>query len=152
MNDNQTPGKYKAKTSYLLTGKIICGKCGYKYQGNSRTSRRSTNIYTSYRCGNRGQTNTCENTEIERTKLEKFVIKELKKNLFNAATLSTLVDELNTYRQNQNKSADSDMSNLKKRLVSINKEIENFINAISSGVNAVSIKDKLMALESEKRL
>lgn len=37
----EKPGAMKARTCYLLSGKIVCGKCGSTYAGNSYKNRKS---------------------------------------------------------------------------------------------------------------
>lgn len=45
-------GHYKSKSNYLLSGLIVCGECGFHYQGNTRAAGRgSQSMYSSYRCG-----------------------------------------------------------------------------------------------------
>lgn len=48
-----TPAKYRAKREYLLSGKIVCGKCRHNYIGNCRPERLDHPEYLSYRCNNR---------------------------------------------------------------------------------------------------
>ena len=45
----RTKGNLKAKTTYLLTGRIICDQCGSPYHGNSRKGGRNSVMYYSYR-------------------------------------------------------------------------------------------------------
>lgn len=79
----KTPGAHKATTTYLLTGLIKCGECGHAFQGNKRKDAYG-NDYISYRCGCRKQKRECDNREIKRDYLEKFILQELEKNILNA--------------------------------------------------------------------
>jgi hypothetical protein len=48
MNKKKTVS-YKPNSTYLLTGLVICGECGYHFQGNSRAAGRGNNsIYSSF--------------------------------------------------------------------------------------------------------
>ncbi len=142
-------GAFKAKQPYLLTGKIKCGICGYRYQGNSRSGKNSR-VYTSYRCGNREQTKTCTNPEIERTHLEKYIVEKLKKLLFQKEIMNQVKKHLVAYRKSCDESANETLKQQQKRLSGIEKQIQNLTFAISQGMFSPSMKEKMNELETAK--
>ena len=73
---------YNSKSNYLLSGLIVCGQCGFHYQGNSRKNSKGK-VYSSYRCGKKQNHKIgCGNSEIEKNRLENFVIEQLQNYLF----------------------------------------------------------------------
>lgn len=145
----RAPGANKASTFYLLTGLVRCGECGHMYQGNKRYDSYK-NVYISYRCGCRKQKRGCDNKEIRRDELEEFVLTELEKHVLNDDAIPALSKELNKKLQDKNKSNEEMLDSLKNKLTKVNKEIENILNAIMSGIVNNMLKDKLDELEQVK--
>jgi site-specific DNA recombinase len=50
LNRKHKQARYKAKETYLLSGKMICGECGSSFCGNSRKERPGHRAYVSYMC------------------------------------------------------------------------------------------------------
>ena len=86
----------KAKESYLLSGIIKCGECGYAMYGNRRQAK-SKPLYVSYRCGCRKRTssNVCSNKEIRKEYIEEYVLTELEARIFNDKSIPLLVEGIN---------------------------------------------------------
>lgn len=145
----KTPGSHKATTLYLLTGIIRCGECGYAMQGNKRKDKYG-NDYISYRCGCRKQKRDCKNKEIKRDYLEEFVLTELEKHVLNDEVIPVLSKELNERIKTKSNDNKEMLNNLKNKLEKVNKEIENILNAIMSGIVNKMLKDKLDELERVK--
>ncbi len=92
--------KFSAKQEYLLSGKIVCGICNSVYAGNSRKPRPDHPLYVSYRCTKRNGKEKCNNTEINRDKLEQLVLDMLSTVLFDPKVIPELVKKYNaTLRQ-----------------------------------------------------
>lgn len=145
----RAPGTNKATTFYLLTGLVRCGECGHMYQGNKRYDSYK-NIYVSYRCGCRKQKRDCDNKEIRRDELEEFVLTELEKHVLNDDAIPVLSEELNRKLQDKNNCNEEMLVSLRNKLIKVNKEIENILNAIISGIVNSMLKDKLDELEQVK--
>ena len=145
----KVPGSHKATTLYLLTGLIKCGECGHAMQGNKRKDRYG-NDYISYRCGCRKQKRDCKNKEIKRDYLEEFVLIELEKHVLNDDAIPALSKELNERLKIKSNDNHEMLNNLRYKLDKVNKEIENILNAIMSGIVNNMLKDKLDELEQVK--
>jgi site-specific DNA recombinase len=145
----KAPGSHKATTLYLLTGLIRCGECGHAMQGNKRKDKYG-NDYISYRCGCRKQKRDCKNKEIKRDYLEEFVLTELEKHVLNDEAIPALSKELNKRLKTKSNDNHEMLNNLRNKLDKVNKEIENILNAIMSGIVNSMIKDKLDELEQVK--
>ena len=145
----KSPGSHKATTLYLLTGIIRCGECGHAMQGNKRKDKYG-NDYISYRCGCRKQKRDCKNKEIKRDYLEEFILTELEKHILNDEAIPVLSKELNERLKTKSNDNHEMLNNLRYKLEKVNKEIENILNAIMSGIVNNMLKDKLDELERVK--
>ena len=145
----KAPGSHKATTLYLLTGLIRCGECGHAMQGNRRKDKYG-NDYISYRCGCRKQKRDCKNKEIKRDYLEEFVLTELEKHVLNDEAIPVLSKALNERLKTKSNDNHEMLTNLRNKLEKVNKEIENILNAIMSGIVNNVLKNKLDELEKVK--
>ena len=145
----KAPGSHKATTLYLLTGLIRCGECGHAMQGNRRKDKYG-NDYISYRCGCRKQKRDCKNKEIKRDYLEEFVLTELEKHVLNDESIPVLSKALNERLKTKSNDNHEMLTNLRNKLEKVNKEIENILNAIMSGIVNNVLKNKLDELEKVK--
>lgn len=145
----KAPGSHKAITLYLLTGIIKCGECGHAMQGNKRKDKYG-NDYISYRCGCRKQKRDCKNKEIKREYLEEFVLTELEEHVLNDNAIPALSKELNERLKTKSNDNHEMLNNLRNKLDKVNKEIENILTAIMSGIMNSTLKDKLDELEQVK--
>lgn len=146
-------GHYKSKSSYLLSGLILCGECGFRYQGNSRAAGRGNqSIYSSYRCGKtQNHKGGCNNGEIEKNRLETFVFEQMQKYLFNDEAIKILVDLVNQYNQETIKTKNDDLILYQKQLKELNKQINNLTSAIAKGVADDIFIDKINTLNTSKK-
>ena len=145
----KAPGSHKAITLYLLTGIIKCCECGHAMQGNKRKDKYG-NDYISYRCGCRKQKRDCKNKEIKREYLEEFVLTELEEHVLNDNAIPALSKELNERLKTKSNDNHEMLNNLRNKLDKVNKEIENILTAIMSGIMNSMLKDKLDELEQVK--
>lgn len=145
----KSPGAHKVTTLYLLTGLIRCGECGHAMQGNRRKDKYG-NDYISYRCGCRKQKRDCKNKEIKRDYLEEFVLTELEKHVLNDEAIPVLSKALNERLKTKSNDNHEMLTNLRNKLEKVNKEIENILNAIMSGIVNNVLKNKLDELEKVK--
>ena len=145
----KAPGSHKATTQYLLTGIIKCGECGYAMQGNKRKDKYN-NDYISYRCGCRKQKRNCNNREIKRDLLEEFILKELEEKVLSDEKIPYIAKELNSKLQSNKVENEQLFDNISLKLDKTNKEIENILNAIMSGIINDTLKNKLSELENIK--
>ena len=155
---------YKPRSSYLLSGLIECGKCGYHYQGNSRKSgakkvnRNNDSIYSSYRCGKtQNQKGGCDNGEIEKNRLENFVIEQLQRHLFSDLAIAKITELVNKHNEEVARNKDTDLIRYETELKEIKKQIKNLVDSIAKGVPQEMLAEKMISLqdtqnELEKRI
>ena len=144
--NKKTRGARKAKVNYLLSGMIRCGEYGYAMHGNRRPSGKDGE-YISYRCGYKKSKNLCTNSEIRKELLEKFIMVELEKRLLNEV-IPEIVKEVNSKIEVERE--EQRLEDLQAKLDQTNKEIDNIINAIMSGITSETLKTKMNELEVVK--
>ena len=144
---------YKPSSSYLLSGLVECGVCGFHYQGNTRASGGKNNsIYSSYRCGKKQNHKVgCSNTEIEKNRLENFVLEQLQKHLFTHEAISHIKDLVNKHNKDISNMKSDDVVRYEQELMSVKKQIDNLTNAIALGVAKETFVEKINALQITKK-
>ncbi len=144
-------GQYRKNTQYLLSGLVVCGKCGFHYQGNSRKSGSSSNIYSSYRCGKKQNHKLgCGNSEIEKNRLETFVLEQLQKYLLTDEAIKAIVQKVNEYNKQCELANSKDDILYTKQLKDVNKQISNLTLAIAKDIDDEIVIDKLKQLKTSK--
>ncbi|EFM09540.1 Resolvase domain protein [Paenibacillus curdlanolyticus YK9] len=154
--NKQKAGRQKAKELYLLSGLIVCGEClknvGFEYSliGNTKYSGRNKLKYVTYRCGNRDQNKDCCNPELRREYVENYVITQLHEKIFNDSAIPTLAMQLSEYQAKKNTAFQAEAARLEKNLRETEKQINNIVNAVASGVSNAALLSKLEDLEAQK--
>lgn len=112
----------------------------------------SQSMYSSYRCGKKQNHKIgCGNSEIEKNRLETFVLEQMQKYLFSDNAIKTIVKQVNKYNISVSKSKDSDLVLYEKQLNEINKQIKNITLAIARGVNQELMIEQIKSLDSSKK-
>lgn len=71
--NRRSRGRHKAKEEYLLTTKLICGRCGAYLVGDSGTSKSGT-IHRYYTCSNKKHRKDCKATTYRKEVLEDLIM------------------------------------------------------------------------------
>lgn len=145
---SHAPARGKAKTEYLLSGKLFCGHCGALMHGESGTSRNGV-VYNYYTCYSHKRSHNCDKKPIRKEYIEEIVAQD-------AMMLLTdkVIDELADAAMSQ---ADKDLKENTRipeftaRLQEINQGINNITNAIEKGVASDTLLNRLTELEKEKK-
>lgn len=142
-------GGKAAKRQYLLTGKVVCGLCGGPMIGNSRRSGTQKKFYRHYECQNRKKHKSCTQKAISADFLDNAVLNHIEE----AVNDRRFIDKLSAFIKTTIKETGSDaelvIKQLKADKAKKEKEIENLVAAVASGITNKVIKDKLDLLESE---
>ncbi|MBE1444253.1 zinc ribbon domain-containing protein [Paenibacillus sp. OAS669] len=157
MNDNKkSPGSYRAKEMYLLSGLCVCGErlknvgTAFSMMGNTKFSGRNKLKYVTYRCGNRDRTKECKNPELRREYIESYVLSQLQEKIFNDEAIPLLAKQLNDFQKSKETGIKEAKERLEKGLEGIERQVSNIVNAIASGVSNATLIDKLEELEKQK--
>lgn len=126
---------------YILSGKLYCGECGGRLSGNSAGGRGFK--YRYYRCQNR-----CRELSYPAVQLHDRVIGALREYLVDEKLDELAAGAYRTYAE-QETPKDTGAA-LKQELASVEKQIQNAVSAILSGVDALTLKDALSDLERRR--
>ena len=150
MGNNKLNAQNKAVETYLLSGKIFCGKCGAAMVGHTSNSGRNKTKYSSYYCGHRYRTKNCNNKPINRNEIEKVVIQNLHQKLSSKTAIEDLADKLLAHYQKIYSNVDREIAIAKKQQKDVEKKIQNIIGAISNSGFSASLTAALESHEREK--
>jgi len=137
--------------TYLLSGKIFCGECGRAYCGTRKLSGRNRKYRVVYLCTNKDRTNDigCQNKEINRDYIEKFVLNRMADIIFNENLAPELLRHYKEYMARTKTEGLNKTSEFEDRLRAVNKKINNLVKAVAETGN-VSLSAGLDDLERQK--
>lgn len=135
---------FRSNSTYLLAGLVKCGECGFSYQGNTRKSGKGV-TYSSYRCGKRSNHAEigCKNPEIEKHRLENFVIEQVFKYLFTDEGIREIVNQINIYHQEMKATKGKDINLYQKQLKNLKSKQSNIAKAIANGAEGQAFIDEI---------
>ena len=143
-------GSNSRNTEFLLKGKLYCGRCGMKINGDSGTAK-SGEMKFYYTCSNKKRFRGCSKTSLKKEALEKCVIDATLKLLNTPEKISSLADEI--VKLNEQISKEQSILNL---LISerakIQKSLDNVMIAIEEGIITSTTKAKIELFLYEDRI
>ena len=123
-------GAFHSDINYLLSGLVVCGKCGKSVTGTFyRRSQKdgSKKLHAYYRCQH------CDAKQISKEKLEDFVIKAVKANLKSKRRIEKIVNSINAELKKHNKAIAIEVHDIDTELKSIDKANDNLLSLIEQG-------------------
>ena len=149
------PSRGKAKVEYLLSDKLLCGKCGNKMTGISSTSK-SKKIHHYYKCV--GVTKgVCDKRTIRKQFIEDEIVYAIVGNGTEQNLHGVLTDEFidmvaaETYMLIQEERNDSEIKRLESLVADNQKAINNLMQALMLGKIADTILAQIEKLENENK-
>ncbi|MFV0516392.1 MAG: recombinase family protein [Aminipila sp.] len=144
--NKKAPARQKAKADmYILTTKLLCGKCGAYMVGESGTSRNG-NFHQYYKCVNVKNHKGCDKKTVLKGWIENIVIRYAMEKLMDDDYINQIADMA---FEAQGKES-TVIPQIKKQLAETEKSINNMIKAIEQGIITDSTKDRLQELEQTK--
>ena len=144
--NKKAPARHKAEESYLLTTKLYCGKCGALMFGESGVSH-TGKMYTYYKCAAAKKKKTCDKKAVRKQWLEDLVVNETMKLVEDDASMNAIIAKVMEL-QNQES---TDLPIYEKQLKETEVGIPNMLNAIQMGILTSSTKERLEALEEQRK-
>ena len=144
--NKKAPARHKAEESYLLTTKLYCGKCGALMFGESGVSH-TGKMYTYYKCAAAKKKKTCDKKAVRKQWLEDLVVNETMKLVEDDASMNAIIAKVMEL-QNQES---TDLPIYEKQLKETEVGITNMLNAIQMGILTSSTKERLEALEDQRK-
>ena len=144
--NKKAPARRKAEDDYLLTTKLFCGHCGALMFGESGTSR-TGETYRYYKCASAKKKTGCTKKAVRKQWLEDLVVNETMKLIQDDTVIDSLVAAV---MELQNRESTS-LPLYEKQLRETETGIQNMLNAIQAGILTSSTKERLEALEGQKK-
>lgn len=145
-------GEFKSRKVYLLSGLLVCGKCGANYNGRTSVKVKNGKEYRTgyYLCANRNGLEKCDSIILKQEECENAVIKALSERLLNSSEIDELTRKVNEQYKNMYKDSFKEIKQLEEELKEKQKQIDNVTNAIASGIKSPALLQKLEQLEGVK--
>ena len=144
--NKKAPARRKAEDDYLLTTKLFCGYCGSLMFGESGTSR-SGDVHRYYKCATVKKRKSCQKKTVRKQWLEDLVIAKTKALIMNDAMIDSIVSSVMELQNKEN----TNLPLYEKQLRETETGIQNMLNAIQAGILTSSTKERLEALETQKK-
>ena len=144
--NKKAPARRKAEEEYLLTTKLFCGHCGALMFGESGTSR-TGDVHRYYKCAAAKKRKSCNKKTVRKQWLEDLVVNDTMKLIQDDAVIDSLVAAV---MELQNRESTS-LPLYEKQLLETETGIQNMLNAIQAGILTSSTKERLEALEAQKK-
>jgi len=118
-------------SDYLLSGLLVCQKCGASMVGQSAKSRR----HTYYVCNTRTKkgTDICSADRIPKDDLEDFILDNICERILTPQNLKKLVKLVNQEVKKATSHRDDDLALISKQLVEVTERLDKLYNAIETG-------------------
>ena len=146
--NKRNTGSYHGKEFYLLTGKVFCGVCSRRLQGNMRYCKRNGTKFVSYRCDS--HRSECDNKEYQRDYLDSFVTDLIVEKLLNRSALRKAVSHLNKYIKQYNKGFSTIHDKIYKEYSKVQKNLNNLTQAVEKGIFTKNIIERAEQLEADR--
>ena len=144
--NKKAPARRKAEDDYLLTTKLFCGYCGSLMFGESGTSR-SGDVHRYYKCATVKKRKSCQKKTVRKQWLEDLVIAKTKALIMDDAMIDSIVSSVMELQNKEN----TNLPLYEKQLRETETGIQNMLNAIQAGILTSSTKERLEALETQKK-
>lgn len=130
--------------TYLLTGKLICGKCGALMVGISGVGRHGDRCFY-YKCSRKKNEHGCDKKNVRRDPIELAVTTYLQQLLMDDDLIEWMADQTVAY---QNSGRDEDeYETIRTQLQETVRKKDNIIRAIEEGIFTSTTKQRLEELE-----
>ncbi len=136
------------QTDFILRGKIFCGYCGRRINGESGTSH-TGNVSYYYKCSARKKRlNDCQKAIVKKDEFEKFIVDTTLSLLSDPENISAIADEVMTVHE-QRQRDQSILSILTNEQEETKKTLANVMKAIEQGIITPTTKSRMEELEQQ---
>ena len=146
MMEHNKLGANSRNTDFVLKGKLYCGLCGMKINGDSGTSHTGVKKFY-YTCSNKKRFRKCNKTSIKKDEMEQMVFDYTFKMLDSPETISKIADEI-IQLHNQMTKEQSILHLLNEERAKLQKSLNNLMIAIEEGVLTPTTKARVNELEA----
>jgi site-specific DNA recombinase len=135
-------GRTGKRPKYLFSGLLKCAVCGSNFivSGPKQT----------YTCASRtnGGDHACENSgRVSRNRVEQALLGRIKEEPLGTEYQRIFAEEVRRLLSDGARTADAERQELESQMASLSSGIERYLDAIASGIDSSSLKDRLKAAE-----
>ena len=147
----QGPRKLRGphQSPYLLSGLMVCGSCGFNFQGQSPRSKGKR--YHRYVCGGYNDKRICDFVLVRRDGVEDFVLQSIRTTFNNPNLLKRVEMYLQQRLASGPATAMSEKTDLEKQLKLNEEKMDRIIDAIESGNVAPAMEKRIASLKKERK-
>lgn len=141
-------GKRSVRQIYILRGRLFCGYCGMRINGESGRSHTGKAVYY-YKCrGRKDNLNHCKKKSVGKENIEKFVldivVSKMQEPAIMDAIIKKLLDLQDKYQQDNN-----ELEMLQKQKKQLETTLQNIMNAIEQGIVGKTTASRLKETEDQ---
>ena len=133
---------------YMLSGKLVCGKCGDTLAGEYGKSHTGT-LHHYYMCHNRKQKGGCDLKRYRRDSLDQAVTDELIRLVMDDTFIEEVADLVIQY-QDKEITEQSRIPGLEAQLQEIERKIGNLTKTLEDGLDSPAVRSRLVELEAQR--
>ena len=142
----KAPARRKAEDDYLLTTKLFCGYCGsFDVRGERYQPFRDVHRY--YKCATVKKRKSCQKKNRPQAVAGRFGDCKTKALIMDDAMIDSIVSSVMELQNKEN----TNLPLYEKQLRETETGIQNMLNAIQAGILTSSTKERLEALETQKK-
>ena len=132
---NKERPAFKAKTAYLLSGKIICGHCGQAMGGHSVSNHQK--LYTYYACltKERVPLQSCPQKTVRKDDAEEAVISKIKADILTPQTFSDIAEKMRQKFASTKNTIDKQIADKQNQLTQAEKTRANLYRLVEKGID-----------------
>ena len=146
-------GRRTGKRTYLLTGMVFCGLCGYRYCGDAMQTggEKNRSVIGTYFCNNRKNhgAHACGNQNIHQQPLEELVLRKIEEIVFDESRIPGIVQAYQQLNQRESGEEGEKIRTLRQNLKTVEQKIANIVNVITN-TGSAALVNQLNQLEKEK--
>lgn len=138
--------RHNAKEFYLLSGKLRCSECGKNMIAHRHIGGRNKRVYIGYYCSNK----QCGNREIDRDRLEHYVVQLLEQEIFNEKAMQRIIQRIEKKEESGEQYQEEQRKRIRMELQEVEASIDRIVDAIATGLSSESLSAKLQGAEDKK--
>lgn len=148
--NKRASGKFSAKEDYLLSGLVICGKCGGAMNGAKSFSGGSKTLRVVYECSRRKRDKTCDAKAVRKDDLETRVYEGIKEDLYDKRNDAEFLLRVQLEMDSSHSENLARFKTLEKNYKDVEGQLEKIIDAITSGMDPLLFVERSNKLQKEK--
>lgn len=148
--NKRAAGRFSSVEPYLLSGLVICGKCGGAMTGARSYSGRSKILRVVYECSRRKRDKSCDAKAIRKDLLENYVFEAMKKDIFDRKDEASFLEQVQAKLDVGREDNLRQLNHMKAKLEDNLKQSTKIVEAITAGMDPVFFMAKSKKLISEK--